>query len=109
MIRAATIVKPYVATFITIIATAICPLPVRKALTPPCRLPAAVGDPSRARVDMRDTLRCPVVSGRIDESVWRDRRSLATSLGPTIWSAVLAVLLLGGALGHGYVLSYDMV
>lgn len=28
---------------------------------------------------------------------------------PTVWSSVLAVLLLGGALGRGYVLSYDMV
>ncbi|MCY4726196.1 hypothetical protein NYO98_07880 [Nocardioides sp. STR2] len=30
-------------------------------------------------------------------------------LWPTAWAAVLAVLLLGGALGPGYVLSYDMV
>ncbi|HXH79150.1 hypothetical protein [Nocardioides sp.] len=28
---------------------------------------------------------------------------------PTLWSLVLAVLMLGGALGPGYVLSYDMV
>ncbi|WP_191280324.1 hypothetical protein [Nocardioides flavus (ex Wang et al. 2016)] len=28
---------------------------------------------------------------------------------PALWSAVLAVLVLGGALGPGYVLSYDMV
>lgn len=28
---------------------------------------------------------------------------------PTAWAGVLAVLLLGGALGRGYVLSYDMV
>ncbi|WP_299929836.1 hypothetical protein [uncultured Nocardioides sp.] len=28
---------------------------------------------------------------------------------PTVWATVLAVLLLGGALGPGYVLSYDMV
>ena len=30
-------------------------------------------------------------------------------LWPTAWAVVLAVLLLGGALGPGYVLSYDMV
>jgi hypothetical protein len=28
---------------------------------------------------------------------------------PTVWSALLAVLMLGGALGRGFVLSYDMV
>lgn len=33
----------------------------------------------------------------------------ARGLAPTLWSALLAALLLGGALGPGYVLTYDMV
>ena len=33
----------------------------------------------------------------------------ARGLAPTLWSLLLAVLMLGGALGPGFVLSYDMV
>lgn len=33
----------------------------------------------------------------------------ARRLAPTLWSLLLAALMLGGALGPGYVLSYDMV
>lgn len=47
--------------------------------------------------------------GRIDGSMVRVRPSLAVTLGPLVWSTLLAVVLLGGALGPGYVLSYDMV
>src|SRR5918994_5499946 len=88
----------------SIIATAICPLPASR---PPSRppVPAAAPERSRARVDMRHTLRCPTVGARVDGATRRTRELL----WPTVWATVLAVLMLGGALGPGYVLSYDMV
>src|SRR5918993_4604193 len=88
----------------SIIATAICPLPASR---PPSRPPvrAAAPERSRARVDMRHTLRCPTVGARVDGATRRTRELL----WPTVWAAVLAVLMLGGALGPGFVLSYDMV
>ena len=49
------------------------------------------------------------MGGGIDETLSPPRRVLRWRLWPTAWSVVLAVLLLGGALGPGYVLSYDMV
>ncbi|MBD3925929.1 hypothetical protein IEZ26_14985 [Nocardioides cavernae] len=45
------------------------------------------------------------MGARVDWATARTRGLLL----PTVWAAVLAVLLLGGALGRGYVLSYDMV
>lgn len=47
------------------------------------------------------------MGGRVGESVSRIRRS--PLLWPTAWSALLTVLMLGGTLGRGFVLSYDMV
>jgi hypothetical protein len=45
------------------------------------------------------------VGGRVDEAETRTH----PLLWPTVWATVLSLLLLGGALGPGYVLSYDMV
>jgi hypothetical protein len=87
----------------TIIATAICPLPERSAAPPSAR------DRLRARVDMRHTIRCRVVVGRVGAALARARSVPPATVWPIAWSALLAVLLLGGALGRGYVLSYDMV
>src|ERR671920_101809 len=88
----------------SIIATAICPLPVSMPRDPP-REPATTCDRPRARVDMRHTLRCRTVEARVEGAMPRAR----VLLWPTAWAAALATLLLGGALGPGFVLSYDMV
>lgn len=47
--------------------------------------------------------------GRVGAALARARSALPATVWPVAWSALLAVLLLGGALGRGYVLSYDMV
>ncbi|KRE96138.1 hypothetical protein ASG76_03590 [Nocardioides sp. Soil774] len=47
--------------------------------------------------------------GRVGAALARGRVPARATLWPAAWSLLLAVLLLGGALGHGYVLSYDMV
>lgn len=49
------------------------------------------------------------MGGRVDEEDTRARSGRLREAWPTAWAAVLSVLLLGGALGRGYVLSYDMV
>lgn len=47
--------------------------------------------------------------GRVGAALARARSAPPATVWPVAWSALLAVLLLGGALGRGYVLSYDMV
>ena len=53
------------------------------------------------------------MGGRVDGAVSRTRPPRVLTPWPAVWStgwaAVLAVVLLGGALGPGYVLTYDMV
>ncbi|NYE38750.1 hypothetical protein F4692_003901 [Nocardioides cavernae] len=46
---------------------------------------------------------------RVGDEGAQARPRLGHRLWPVAWSALLAVLLLGGALGPGYVLTYDMV
>ena len=80
-----------------------------RALRPVARLVSVTG--VRLRPGAREWLDRHHQQAARRETVVRTpaRSATALSLLPYLWSVVLAVLLLGPALGHGFVLSYDMV
>ena len=112
--RAATIWKPYVATFMTPMATAI-PAPAAQELAH-----AAAREPVRVRHGVEPMTRAGGWSDRHARAGRRRERRVDADASPVVPAAssaaartpgrvLLALLLLGPALGRGFVLSYDMV